>query len=924
MKSTIFALLLSVALLLPHNNQAQTFTVNHQIPWSTTYQNMWGPNGSPFSLDFDYSLFHFMYDSTTSFGQIETILGGDFGAEFDLDMYLEMGSTFSIHGFTTGWVDVAYPVDVELTFPNPGVPVPGQYMTVNSDYTVMPGWDLSTHFPSAGVITLDLDFGMSMDLSGQVCFIGCTPVNIANFDIPLDSIVIFELNSITGQVTYPCINGFLPAICHDTILPLVITNIGGIGLDLTADIPYIQTVDSLGSDKCLYAYGDDWYLELSLDVIEFLSFIANLIPPPTGPAISQVLGMLNGSYDLGYGISIDYSLLSAFLTLNNTLQQDFTFCPDVWTELSYPMPLDYFVTDPATNDTVSTGFNNLIPFMAGHDLHVKWPCFGVTEFNPGIRHYLDNEFTNHTWDSMAFDFSIQAFEFTINFPSFPVVPDVVIPELCVNLPANDPTTVTQLCVEEIHAPEVYLDMSKFSIHIGPLVNYTIPLGYIPLTWYLNTWELAGFNDTIFPPVHLESGPFFEMSILGDTTICYGDSSGVLIATGINGAPNYSFDWSTGESDSHSWPVDSIHVPSGTYYVTVTDGGGCALSDTVLVIDNPQILIDLTKSDVNCFGDSTGTIYSIVSGGTPGTPPGYSWLWMPGNDTEQNYDSIPAGFYTLLITDALGCTETDTITVLELHPHPPIDIFTDPTVGCQALLVNFDETNPSTGIVYDWDFGDNTPHSTLDDPQHVYDTSGVFDVTLTVTNQWNCSTTELFDDLILVHPKPQASFYATPPLVYTSEDPSMTIQFTNTSSGEIAWWWNFADSASPANTSTLENPLHSYTDEGVFNVMLIVTSDLGCMDTAYVSVEVIDDVLIFPNVITPNNDGYNDMFEIVNVEKFPACKLTVFNRWGKVVYESSPYQNNWNGNEAADGTYYFVFTYGRDSKEYKGSITIINK
>jgi len=222
-----------------------------------------------------------------------------------------------------------------------------------------------------------------------------------------------------------------------------------------------------------------------------------------------------------------------------------------------------------------------------------------------------------------------------------------------------------------------------------------------------------------------------MSILGDTTICYGDSTGVLIATGVNGAPPYAFDWSTGEYDAHTWPIDSILVPSGSYWVTVTDGGGCALSDSVVVVDNPQIIILLSKTDVNCFGDSTGAVFSTVSGGTPGAAPGYTWLWTPGNATTSDYDSIPAGLYTLLVTDSLGCTALDTITVNELHPHPPINVLADPTVGCQALLVNFDETNPSTGNVYDWNFGDNTPNSTLSDPTHVYATSGVFDVSLTV-------------------------------------------------------------------------------------------------------------------------------------------------------------------------------------------------
>lgn len=916
MKKLLILLLLTGSFASAHS---QTFTVNHQIPWSTDYQNMWGPNGSPFSLDFDYNLFHFMYDSTTSFGDIVNILGGDFGAEFDLDMYLEMGSTFSIHGFTTGSVDVDYPVDIELEFPNAGQPVPGQYMTIGSDYTVLPGWDLTTHFPTAGVVTLDLDFGLSMDLSGQVCFIGCTPINVMNIDVPLDSIVIFELNSITGQVTYPCINGFLPGICHDTILPLVINNIGGIGLDLTADIPYIQTTDSLGSDKCLYAWGDDYYLTLSLDIIQFLSFMANLIPPPTGPAIAQLLSMLNGTYDLGYGISIDYSLLSAYLTLTNTLQQDLTFCPTLWTELTYPMTLNYYVTNPDNgNDTVSVGSNDTIAFQVGHDLHVKWPCFGVTDLDPGIRHYMHNDFTNHVWDSMAFDFSLTAFEFTINFPSFPVIPPAVLPAVCVEMPSDIPGQTSQLCTQDYHISEIIAETRNSSIHIGPLVDFTIPLGYIPLTWYHNTWELAGFNDSIFPPVHLQAGPFFEMTMQGDTVICYGDSTGIIIAAGINGAAPYSFFWSTGINDTHNWPQDSIGVSSGFYSVTVSDGGGCTLSDSVLVVDNPEIFISLSKTDINCEGDSTGVIYSTVSGGTPG----YVWNWMPGAGNTPTYDSLPSGFYTLVITDTLGCTQTDTITLIDLHPYPPVDILADPTTGCMPLGVQFEETNPEAGNTYIWEFGDNTPGNTLADPWHVFDTSGVFDVTLSVTNEWNCTSTQTWNDLILVHPKPDASFYATPQTIYTSEDPGMSSSFFNTSSGEITWLWHFGDTTSPANISTIENPVHNFSDEGVYTVMLIVTSDMGCSDTAYANVEVIDDVLIFPNVITPNHDGFNDFFSIVNVEKFPESKLSIFNRWGKLVYESSPYRNDWNGENISDGTYYFVFLYGRDGKEYKGSLTII--
>lgn len=920
MRTKILLLFALIVIGLSKPASAQTFTVNHQIPWGTTYQNMWGPNGSPFSLNFDYELFHFMYDSTLSFGEIVNILGGDFGAEFDMDAYLEMGSTFSIHGFTTGSVDVQYPVDIELTFPDAATFNPGQYMTINSDYDVLPGWDLSTHFPSAGVISLDLDFGLGLDLSGQVCFIGCVPINIMNVDVPYDSIVIFELNSITGEVTYPCIDGFLPGICHDTILPLVIDNIGGIGLTLTADIPYIETTDSLGSiDKCLYAHGDDYYMTLELDIIQFLSFMTGLIPPPQGPAIQALLANLNGSFDLGYGMNIEYSLLQAYLTMTNTLQQDFTFCPKIWTELAFPTSMSYFSTDPLLNDiVVDSGFNDTIVFQVGHDLHVQWPCTGYTDMDAGIKHWLTNDFTNHTWDSIAFDFILSAFEFTINFPSFPVVPANNIPELCIDYTPTGSALPSSICTHPADLNPIYANFSRQSIHIGPLIDFSIPIGWFPLTWYQNTWELAGFHDTIFPPVYLEAGPFLESEILGSHIICFGDSTGEIIAHAINGSSPFTFDWSLGVTNTNIPPYDSVLVTAGTYWVVITDGGGCTVTDSITLYDNPQIYVSLTGNNINCFGDSTGSIASVVSGGVPG----YSYLWIPSSETTANIDSIPAGFYTLMATDTNGCTQTDTITLIDLHPHPTVDIIADPTIGCQPLLVIFNELNPAPGNLYLWDFGDNTNNSMLQSPTHIYDTSGTFGVSLTVTNEFNCSTTEFVPDFILVYPKPEASFTAYPMTVYSSDDPSWLITFTNTSNGSNSWLWNFGEVGSSSNSAVTEHASHNYGAEGVYVVTLIASNELGCSDTATVTVETIDDILIFTNIITPNNDGFNDVFTILNVEKFPLCNLKVFNRWGNIVYEASPYKNDWDGGDSSEGTYYYTFTYGVDGREFKGTITII--
>ena len=85
-------------------------------------------------------------------------------------------------------------------------------------------------------------------------------------------------------------------------------------------------------------------------------------------------------------------------------------------------------------------------------------------------------------------------------------------------------------------------------------------------------------------------------------------------------------------------------------------------------------------------------------------------------------------------------------------------------------------------------------------------------------------------------------------------------------------------------------------------------------------------LTIPNVITPNGDGANDNFVIQNAESYTIA-LQIYNRWGKIIYETNNYQNNFNCNSCADGVYYYTIKAkskknGRE-KEYKGSLTIIN-
>ena len=89
-------------------------------------------------------------------------------------------------------------------------------------------------------------------------------------------------------------------------------------------------------------------------------------------------------------------------------------------------------------------------------------------------------------------------------------------------------------------------------------------------------------------------------------------------------------------------------------------------------------------------------------------------------------------------------------------------------------------------------------------------------------------------------------------------------------------------------------------------------------------------LVFADFLSPNNDGNNDTFVILNVENYPKNSIKIFNRWGEVVYLSSPYYNEWDGtsnqggalmgNILTDGTYYFEFLDGKGHTA-NGKITL---
>ena len=160
------------------------------------------------------------------------------------------------------------------------------------------------------------------------------------------------------------------------------------------------------------------------------------------------------------------------------------------------------------------------------------------------------------------------------------------------------------------------------------------------------------------------------------------------------------------------------------------------------------------------------------------------------------------------------------------PVPPVADFTASDVeGCVPFVVSFTDQSDNNPTSWSWSFPGGSPaSSTQQNPTVTYNTAGVYDVTLTVTNSQGSNTlTE--QDFITVLDDPFADFD------YTIDE--LFVDFDNMSQDAVSYHWAFGDGS----TSTLENPIHEYEEDGIYTVTLTVTNACGS-DFVTVDIEII--------------------------------------------------------------------------------------
>ena len=458
--------------------------------------------------------------------------------------------------------------------------------------------------------------------------------------------------------------------------------------------------------------------------------------------------------------------------------------------------------------------------------------------------------------------------------------------------------------------------------------------------------------------------------------CNGGSDGEISLSLSGGTLPYFYNWSNGATGDNP-----TGLTAGEYFVTITDGNNCIYVLSTYVNEPAEAInIRTIPTDVLCFGESTGSITSIVTGGT--SP--YLFLWSNGAST-QDIENLSVGTYTLTVTDDNDCIAYSGAVVGE----PEMAMFaTEVITPISCYGVNDGAINLEIG-------GGTIPYSLLwDDNSYLLSANQQFIDSL-FAGEYNFQLVDAnncIEYLNYIVPSPDSLFLELFPTIvscYEGSDGEITSSVTG-GMNPYSYLWNTGStdesltnivsdiytltvtdingceyqaqtnvesypeiitayeitevsckdvndaSISVAVTGGTGNYYYSWSngstnqniDElspGVYS--LIISDDNNCeiildFEIAYSYAE----CLRIPSSFSPNADGINDTWIISNITAYPDASIQIFNHWGNLLFESkgayTPWDGTFNGTQLPSATYYYIIILNNEEEPYTGPITIL--
>ena len=395
-------------------------------------------------------------------------------------------------------------------------------------------------------------------------------------------------------------------------------------------------------------------------------------------------------------------------------------------------------------------------------------------------------------------------------------------------------------------------------------------------------------------------PELYAQVIDTTSIgCYGQSTGEILIKAYGGVPPYTIDW-PGVGDTGT-TADSLW--SGTHFYNVTDASGCTYSDNVWLSQPGEIVVVINVGDGVICTNGSDSVQASAVGGTP--PLTYVWSGLGTGTSWKSVTPATTTTYQLDVTDGNNCNVQDSVQII-VYELIKVGVWADTVcVGDSIALEVYITEGMHSSYSYVWDFGDGVIDTTGDtNASHVYSNVGSSLINLTVIGPDACVTDSLVFDMVTILPSPVAWFSAS---AYITNTSNPLISFTDQSIGSVfgdvisSWYWDFGDQS----YSDYPSVSHSYLDSGTYTVTHSVVNQLGCTDTVTVDIRINPNFEIeVPNAFTPDPNGGNGGAYVVDALDnnifYPITKfveefhMTIFNRWGEMVFESFDLAIGWDG------------------------------
>ncbi len=340
-------------------------------------------------------------------------------------------------------------------------------------------------------------------------------------------------------------------------------------------------------------------------------------------------------------------------------------------------------------------------------------------------------------------------------------------------------------------------------------------------------DAQGCRDTLVEASFINIGANTLSAYAADSSLCTGDTA-FFTAQAPPGSL-VTWDFKDGNTGSGIHPKH-LYQAAGSYTVDVTifDPGGCQVSRSIPMVVHQRPFADFAVADTN-VGCSLPFSVDFVNLSTNATS--YTWLFFTSTggvsylqDPTKIYHEYDSFHVRLVASGTGGCFQTRQKNhYIRIFPME-LGFTANETGGCAPFPVTFEDTTKSYYpiVSWHWDFGDGST-GTGPNPQHVYTSTGVYDITLIITNSQGCTDTLFKEEYIEVGSQPSADFVADT-LSACALGP---INFINLSTNALSYLWLFGD----GDTAMSVNPTHGFAAIGPMDVVLIAKNQ-GCADTLF--------------------------------------------------------------------------------------------